>query len=99
MNPNTLYQPTVEPLPQYTIELVTQWQSFLSMHGSKYMTNQSMHESKYMTNIPTWEGCWLLSFSVHPHDEDQEAPLLQKPWCINATASSRERWTRAYCFR
>ena len=45
-----------------------------SMHGSQYMTNQLMHESKYVTNTPTWEGYWLQSSSIHPHDEDQEAP-------------------------
>ena len=60
------------------------------MHGSKYVTNQSMHESKYMTNTPTWESCWLQSSSVHPNDEDQEAPWLQNPWHTNAAASSRE---------
>ena len=49
------------------------------MHGSKYATNQSMHESQYVTNTPTWERCWLQSFLVHPHDEDQEVPWLQNP--------------------
>ena len=45
-----------------------------SMHSSQYVNNQLMHGSKYVANTPTWEGCWLQSFSIHPHDEDQEAP-------------------------
>ena len=44
-----------------------------SMHDSQYVTNQSMHESQYVTHIPTWEGCWLQSSSVHLDNEDQEA--------------------------
>ena len=28
---------------------------------------------------PTREGCWLQSFSVHPHDEDQEDTWSQNP--------------------
>ena len=47
------------------------------MHGSKYMTNQSMYGSQYITNTPTRERSWLQSSSVHPHDENQEAPWLQ----------------------
>ena len=35
-----LYQPTVEPLPQYQIGLILQWQSFFVMHDSQYVTNQ-----------------------------------------------------------
>ena len=61
------------------------------MHGSKYVTNQSMYGSQYMTNTPTLKGCWLQSFSVHPHDEDQETPWLQNLRRTNAVTSSRER--------
>ena len=67
------------------------------MHGSKYVTNQSMHGFKYVTNIPTWGRCWLQSSSVNLDDEDQETHWLQNPWCTNAAASSRERWTRTNC--
>ena len=28
---------------------------------------------------PTREGCWLQSFSVHPHNEDQEDAWSQNP--------------------
>ena len=34
------YQHTVEPLPQYPIGLVVEWQSLRSMHESQYVTNQ-----------------------------------------------------------
>ena len=47
------------------------------MHDSQYVTNQSMYKSKYVANTPTWEGCWLQSSSIHPHDEDQEAAWSQ----------------------
>ena len=67
----------LNPYPQYTIRFVMWWQSLISMHSSKYVTNQSMHGSQYVTNTPTWEGCWLQISSIHPHDEDQEAPWLQ----------------------
>ena len=79
--------------------LIMKWQSLISMHGSKYMTNQSMHGSQYVTNTPTWERCWLQSSSVHPDNEDQEAPWLQNPWRKEKTASSRERWTRTNYLR
>ena len=79
--------------------LIMKWKSLLSMHGSKYVTNQPMHGFRYVTNTPTWERCWLQSYSIHPHDEDQETPWLQNPWCINATAFSRKRWIGVDCLR
>ena len=79
MNPSTLYQPIVESLPQYTLDLFCSDNISFSMHGSQYVTNQLMHGSKYVTNTPTWEGCWLQSSSIHPHDENQEAPWSQNP--------------------
>ena len=47
-----------------------------------------MHRSKYVTNTPTWERYWLQSSSVHPNNEDQEAPLLQNPWHKDVVAST-----------
>ena len=29
--------------------------------------------------LPTREGCWLQSSSIHPNNEDQEAPWLKNP--------------------
>ena len=53
MNPSTLYQPIVESLPQYTLDLFCSDNISFSMHGSQYVTNQLMHGSKYVTNTPT----------------------------------------------
>jgi len=39
-NFSTQYQPTIEPLPQYPIGFILQWQSLHSMYESQYMTNQ-----------------------------------------------------------
>ena len=63
----------LNPYPNTQLDLFYSDNLSFSMHGSQYVTNQSMHGSKYMTNTPTWEGCWLQSSSVHPHDEDQVA--------------------------
>ena len=52
------------------------------MHGSYYVTNQSMRGSQYAAYTPTWERCWLQSFSVHPHNEDHEAFLVTKPYDV-----------------
>ena len=69
----------LNPYPNTQLDLFYNDNLSFSMHGSQYMTNQSMHGSKYVTNTPTWEGCWLQNSSVHPHNEDQEAPWLQNP--------------------
>ena len=46
-------------------------------------------------NNTNWEDCRLQSFSVHPHDEDQEHALLQNPMVqIHSNFFKRRRWTR-----
>ena len=65
------YSLTLTLIPNWTYNVVT---TYLSMHGSKYVTNQSMHGFQYVINTPTCEGCWLQSSLVHPYDEDQETP-------------------------
>ena len=67
------------------------------MHDSNYVTNQSMHGSQYVTNTPTWEGCWLQSFSIHPHDEDQEALWLQNPIAYKRNNFFKRKMNRANC--
>ena len=64
------------------------------MHGSQYVINQSMHGSKYVTNTPTWEGCWLQSFSVHHTMKITKILGYKTLRCTNTVASSKERWTR-----
>ena len=64
------------------------------MHDSQYVTNQ-MRGSQYVTSITNWEGCWLQSSSVHPHDEDQEDAWSQNPTVhIHSNFFKRKRWTR-----
>ena len=69
----------LNPFPNTQLDLFCSYNLSFLMHGSQYVTNQSMHRSKYVTNRPIWEGCWLQSSLVHPHDEDQEASWLQNP--------------------
>ena len=40
---------------------------------------------------PIWKDCWLQSFSVHPHDEDQEMLGHKTLRCKYTAASLRER--------
>ena len=65
--------------------------SFYCMAPSTWLTNSMRAYS------PTWERCWLQSFSVHPNDEDQETPSLQNPWHTNTVAFSRERLIGQEC--
>ena len=45
---------------------------------------------------PIWKDCWLQSFSVHPHDEDQEDDWSQNPTVqIHSNFSKRKKWTRS----
>ena len=82
------YQSIVEPLPQYPIGLVLQWQFFHSMNESQYVTNQ------LCTNPSTWlthqlkedVGCKVLHFI---NNENQEALWLQNPWRKDEVASSK----------
>ena len=55
-----------------------------------------MHGSRYVTSITNWEGCWLQSSLVHPHDENQEDAWSQNPMVhIHNNFFNRKRWTRA----
>ena len=69
----------LNPYPNTQLGLFCSDNLSFSMHSSQYVTNQSMHGSKYVTNTPTWEGCWLQSSLVHPHDENQQTPWSQNP--------------------
>ena len=75
----------LNPYPNTQLDLFCSDNLSFSMHSSYYVTNQSMNRSKYMTNTPTWEGCWLQSSSVHPHDEDQEGH-----WLYNSTVQTQQ---------
>ena len=63
------------------------------IHG--YVTNQ-MRGSQFATSNTNWEGCWLKSSSVYPHDEDQEDGWSQNPTVhTHNNFFKRKRWTRA----
>ena len=80
-----LYQFIVEPLPQYQIGLVLQWQSLLSMHGFQYVTNHQLEK-----NV----GCKVLQFiNMMKITKFLGYKTL---WRTNIVASTRERWIRAY---
>ena len=66
------------------------------MHDSKYVTNQSMHRSRYVTKKPTGEECWLQSYLVHPHDEDQEAPWSQNPMAYKRSNFFKRKMNKTY---
>ena len=57
-----------------------------------------MHKSQYAAYSPTWEGCWLQSSSVHPHDEDHETPWLQNPTVYKHSSFLKRKMTNAYVF-
>ena len=59
------YQPIVEPLSHYPIELVLLWQSFRSMYEPQYVTNQWCIDPSMWLTPATWRCCWLQSSSVH----------------------------------
>ena len=44
---------------------------------SMWLTNCADPSMRFQ--LPTWEGCWQQSSSVHPHDEDQEDAWSQNP--------------------
>ena len=71
--------------------------SFQYTAPSTWLTNYA--DPNTLLQSPSRESCWLQSYSVHPDDEDQEAPWLQNPLCTNVIASSRERWIRANCLK
>ena len=68
---------------------------FFLMHNSQYVTNLYMRESQYVTLSPTWERCWLQSFSVHYTMKITKLLGHKTLRCTNTVTSSRERWIKA----
>ena len=88
------YQPTVEPLPQYPMDLFYSDSSPFWCTVPKYVTNSYANLSTRLQNT-NWEDCQLQSSSVHPHDEDQEDAWSQNPMVqIYNNFFKRKRWTR-----
>ena len=72
--------------------------SFQCTAPSTLLTN-SMCRSQYAAYSPTWKGCWLQSSSVHPHDEDHEAPWLQNPTVYKHSSFLNRKMNKGICLR
>ena len=72
--------------------------SFQCMALNTWLTN-SMHRSQYMAYTSTWERCWLQSSSIHPHDENHEAPWLQNPMVYKHNSFLKRKMNYGICFR
>ena len=75
---NTLpiYSWTRTPIPNWTCSVVT-ISPFDAWLPSTWLTNCADPSTRLQS--PTREGCWLQSFSIHPHDEDLEDAWSQNP--------------------
>ena len=85
------YSWTLTPIPNWTCSVVIVF-NFQCTAPSMRLTN-SMCGSQYATYSPTWEKCWLQSFSVHHMMKITKLLGHKTLRCTNTVASSRERWT------
>ena len=93
--PSTLptYSWTLTPIPNWTCSIVTVPLSNARL-PSTWLTVVRIPVRDF--NNTNWEDCRLQSFSVHPHDEDQEDAWLQNPTVqIHSNFFKRKRWTRS----
>ena len=72
----TNLQLNLYPIPNWTYFVVT-ISPFDARLPSTWLTNCADPSTRLQ--LPTREGCWLQSSSVHPHDEDQEDAWSQNP--------------------
>ena len=70
------YNWTLTSIPNWTCSVMT-ISPFDSQLLSTWLTNYADPSTRLQ--LPTREGCWLQSSSVHPHDEDQENSWSQNP--------------------
>ena len=86
------YSWTLTPIPNWTCSVVT-ISHFQCMAPNTWLTNCTDHSMQLQ--LPTREGCWLQSSSVH-HTMKIKKFLGHKTLrCTNTIAYSQERWTRA----
>ena len=93
--PSTLptYSWTLTPIPNWTCFVVTV-PLFDARLSSTWLTVARILVRDF--NNTNWEDCRLQSFSVHPHDEDQEDAWSQNPTVqIHSNFFKRKRWTRS----
>ena len=79
MNPNTLYQLTVELLPQCQLDLFCSDNLSFSMHGSQYMTNKFNTQIPVRSLLTNLRKMLAAKFFSSSHDEGHETPWLQNP--------------------
>ena len=93
--PSTLptYSWTLTPIPNWTCSVVTVPLSDARLPSTWLAVARI--PVRYFNNT-NWEDCWLQSFSVHLHDEDQEDAWLENPTVqIHSNFFKRKRWTRS----
>ena len=93
--PSTLptYNWTFTPIPNWTCSVVTVPLSNARLPNT-WLTVTRILVRDFKT--PTEKICWLQSFSIHPHDEDQEDAWSQNPTVqIHSNFFERKRWTRS----
>ena len=82
------YSWTLIPIPNWTCSVVTVPRSDAWL-PSTWLTNCA-NPSTWLQS-PIWKDCWLQSFSIHPHDEDQEDGWSQNPMVqIHSNFSKKE---------
>ena len=93
--PSTLptYSWTLTPIPNRTCSVVTVSLSDARL-PSTWLTNCLDPNTRLQS--PIWKYCWLQSYSVHLHEQDQEDAWSQNPMVqIHNNFSKKERWTRS----
>ena len=87
------YSWTLAPIPNWTYSVVTISLSDARL-PSMWLTIARISVRDF--NNTNWEDCWLQSFSVHPHDEDQEDTWSQNPTMqIHSNFFKRKRWIKS----
>ena len=93
------------PTYSWTLTLIPNWicsvatiPPFQCTAPSTWLINCADPSTRLNHHSPTWEECWLQSSSVHYTMKIKKLLGHKTLWCTNTTASSRERWTRAYDF-
>ena len=82
------YSWTLTPIPNRTCSVVTV-PLYDARLPSTWLTNCADPSTRLQS--PIWKDCWLQSFSVHPHDEDQEDAWSQNPMVqIHSNFSEKE---------
>ena len=82
------YSWTLTPIPNRTCSVVTV-SLFDARLPSTWLTNCLDPNTRLQS--PIWKYCWLQSYSVHPHEQDQEDAWSQNPMVqIHSNFSKKE---------